>query len=64
MHPRFLLDDETMTILDLWGAWRGGLGGRGPLPFGGGSAEQPALLMDAFYFLEAVAEQLSPGKTT
>ena len=64
MHPSHLVDAETMCVIDLWSLWRGGQnpfgGGNGPLPFGGGAAEQPALLMDAFAFLETQADKIKP----
>lgn len=60
MHPRFLVDAEMFALVDLWGLWRGGMSGHGPLPFSGGSAEQPAIVMDAFDFCEGVAALLSP----
>lgn len=35
-------------VARLYLTYRGGMGGHGPLPFAGGSAEQPSLLMSAF----------------
>jgi hypothetical protein len=45
--------------LELFHAWRPSpYAGAGPLPFGGGAAEQPAALMRCLYFMAAVAAEL------
>lgn len=62
VHPRFLLTDEEITVACLWRDYRGGGFGHGPLPFAGGSAEQPALVMDAFGVLSAAAAKIEPEK--
>lgn len=40
------------------------MGGRGHLPFAGGTAEQPAIVMDAISIIEAAAQLLEkkPGE--
>ena len=55
VHPRFLLQEDEVTVSHLWWQHRGGMAGPGPLPFGGGTAEQPALVMDAFGVLNFFA---------
>jgi hypothetical protein len=62
IHPRHILSDEEVTVANLWRAYRGGGFGAGPLPFGGGAAEQPALVMDAFAALGAAAVLIEPEK--
>jgi hypothetical protein len=62
VHPSFLLSDEEITLACLWRDFRGGGFGNGPLPFGGGAAEQPAIVMDAFAALSGFAAILEPGK--
>ena len=58
VHPFALVGDEEMGVVELWQAWRAGMGGPGHLPFGGGAAEQPAVLMEAFHLLSWAAEKL------
>lgn len=48
-------------MLELWQAWRGGLGG-GHLPFSGGAAEQPSNVMEGFRAMEAAAAKLKERK--
>ena len=54
VHPKFTADDGDEDLFKLFFSWRGGDMGRGPLPFSGGTAEQPAALMEAFEYLAAV----------
>ena len=64
MHPAHLVDDETAELLWLWQAWRPtGLGGRGSLPFRGGTAEQPAIVMAAFRLMSRVAALAGEGRS-
>lgn len=58
MHPRFVLDEEDLALGQLWQEWRPGMAGRGHLPFAGGSAEQPAIVMDALSVIEQAARLL------
>jgi len=59
VHPSALIGDEESGVVDLWRDWRGsGMGTPGHLPFAGGAADQPALLVDAFRLLDWAAEQL------
>jgi hypothetical protein len=53
-----LLNDEEMAIAGLWNQYRGSGMGGGPLPFGGGAADQPALVMDAFAAMSGAAAAL------
>lgn len=63
MHPSYLVDDETRLVVQLWQMWRpSGFGGFGALPFSGGTAEQPASLMDAFNLCLRVAGWAKPAK--
>lgn len=43
--------------------YRSGGFGAGHLPFAGGSADQPALLMDAFHVLSGAADSLQTKKS-
>jgi hypothetical protein len=49
-------------VLALWQEYRSGGFGAGHLPFAGGAAEQPAILMDALHLLSGAAELLKPKK--
>lgn len=51
-NPRHTVPEETWRIVRLWRIWRGDGFGRGPLPFGGGPMQQPAVLLDAFEVLD------------
>lgn len=62
MHPQHLVDEGDRLVVELWSLWRGGDLGRGPLPFAGGSAEQPAWIMDAFAICGAAAKALRPDQ--
>lgn len=63
MHPVHLLDADDLAILEIFNGWCGGpLGGRGPLPFAGGTADQPAGLMRCLYHMAAVAADLTPKR--
>lgn len=62
VHPRFLLSDEEMTVAALWRDHTGGGFSVGPLPFAGGTADQPALVMDAFKTLSYFAALVKPEK--
>lgn len=49
MHPIYLVDDEIWDVVRLWQLWRpSGFGGYGQLPFSGGAADQPVVLLEAF----------------
>lgn len=58
VHPLHILDEEDLAMLSLFQEWRPGMAGRGHLPFSGGSAEQPALVMDALAIMENAAQLL------
>lgn len=58
VHPRFLIDAETLAVLRLWRRCRGAGMSAGPLPFSGGAAEQPACLLAAFDICEAALADL------
>lgn len=60
VHPRHLLDEEELALLEIFQEWRAGMGGRGHLPFAGGSADQPALVMDALAVIESATQALEP----
>lgn len=51
-----------MGVTAIWSQCRGGMGGFSHLPFAGGAAEQPAILMDAFQLLSWAASELEPKK--
>jgi hypothetical protein len=59
VHPKYLVSDEDMEIVRLFFAWRD----HNVLPFAGGAAEQPCLVMDAFDVVAAAVGVLSkkPG---
>lgn len=54
-----LTDAEDMALVNLYHAYRGGMS-PGPLPFSGGSAEQPACVMDAFGIIADAEAKLKP----
>lgn len=62
VHPRYLVDEDDLALLDLWRAWRPGMGGAGHLPFSGGAAEQPACVMDALALIDGVAAAVRPKR--
>jgi len=62
VHPRHLLDADDHALLSIWAEWHGGGMGRGPLPFGGGSAEQPACVMAALRIMESAWSALQPKR--
>lgn len=51
-----------MALVMLWQDWRPGMTGRGHLPFAGGAADQPALVMDALAVIESAAQLLEPKR--
>lgn len=53
VHPMHLVDDDDLLILEMYRAYRGGMGATGPLPEAGGYSDQPAYLMAAFAILAA-----------
>lgn len=66
VHPAHLLDAEAWGVLEVFNAWysAGGMGGRGPLPFAGGYAEQPAGLMRALHDMAGAATVLDRRPAT
>lgn len=62
VHPAYILSDEELTVATLWRDYRGSGFGHGPLPFAGGMADQPSLVMDAFAALSTFAAILEPDK--
>jgi hypothetical protein len=64
VHPLNLLDDEELAVLALFQEWRPSMAGRGHLPFAGGAADQPALVMDAIGIIEGAVQLLEkkPGE--
>jgi hypothetical protein len=66
VHPAHVLEPEDWAILEIFNAWYsgGGMGGRGPLPFGGGYAEQPAGLMRCLHDMASVAATLDARPKT
>lgn len=63
MHPLVLLDGDDLGLLEIWREWRGGGFGRGPLPFAGGIAEQPACVMASLAIMEGAYQKLRPPRT-
>jgi hypothetical protein len=53
-----------LDVRDLWQICRDQEGGLRHLPFGGGAAEQPAWLMEAFELLEAQFQKVRPRRET
>ena len=62
VHPRYLLDAQDMTLIKLWQLHDTGGFAPGPLPFAGGSADQPACVMDALAIMSAAKAKLRPAK--
>lgn len=61
VHPSALLDGETLEVVRLWQLWRpSGFAGYGPLPYSGGPAEQPVVLLDALMHCSRVAALARP----
>lgn len=58
-HPSRAVDPEALELVRLWQLWRPtGFAGCGPLPYSGGTAEQPVLILDAFAHCSRVAHEL------
>ena len=51
-----------MVLLEVFQAWRGGLGREGTLPFSGGYAEQPAAVMAALRYMASCAAKLEQAR--
>lgn len=62
VHPRYFLGEEEMAVAALWWQYRGGGLGNGPLPFAGGAADQPSLVMDAFGACNGAEAELKPDR--
>lgn len=58
------MGDEIVALIGLWLAWRGNGMTTGRLPFGGGEADQPAIVMDAFGEMESAAAKVAKKPTT
>jgi hypothetical protein len=61
-HPARSLPADVLGLIGIWVQWRGGGMGAGPLPFGGGTAEQPAIVMAALSVMEGAARALEPER--
>ena len=59
MHPDEILTAEHRTVVELFYAWRGNGMAPGFLPFCGGYAEQPALLMTCFRIMAGAYVRLN-----
>lgn len=58
-HPLAILDPEALELVRLWQLWRPtGFGGCGPLPYAGGTADQPVSILDAFAHCSRIAYEL------
>lgn len=58
-HPAEILDREPLEVVRLWQLWRpAGFSGYGALPWSGGTAEQPVVILDAFAHCSHVAHLL------
>jgi hypothetical protein len=59
-NPRLQLKPEDGDMIRLWRLYQGGMNGVGHLPDGGGTLDQPALMLDAFGLMTVVEQQLKP----
>ncbi|HAK62690.1 MAG TPA: hypothetical protein DCO82_05540 [Alphaproteobacteria bacterium] len=63
MHPHWLLDSEDYALLNIYADYAAEFGGH--LPFSGGSAEQPACVMDCLRVihnaLPLIKKDTTPG---
>lgn len=64
MHPRDLVNEEHLELVQLYYRARGGWGGAGSLPFAGGAAQQPAIVMNCFAVIGAAVAALNPPKAS
>lgn len=62
VHPMHIVDSETIALLEAWRALAGGMGGPGPLPQAGGSADQSCLVIDAFKIFSETERKLEPPR--
>ncbi len=60
VHPKWMAGPEERAIVDLWSMSQTGMGPGGPLPFAGGTADQPVALMVAFAVVDAAWRKLDP----
>jgi hypothetical protein len=60
VHPMHLIPAEVLELVPLWYAWRGGDMAAGHLPFAGGAADQPALLMACFGIMNTALAAIKP----
>ena len=58
MHPDALLTPEHRALVEIFYAWRGNGMAAGFLPFAGGYAEQPALLMTCLRIMGGAANRM------
>ncbi len=56
-NPRLELTPNDLDMVRLWRLFQGGMG-PGHLPDAGGVLDQPALMLDAFAYMNAVEAQL------
>ena len=61
VHPMHLVDAEDLALIRLWELHSGGMA-PGPLPFAGGTAEQPASVLEAFRVISSAWEKLMPKR--
>jgi hypothetical protein len=54
----YLLSEEHLAMVGLWRTARGGQFAPGPLPFAGGAADQPAIVMACFAEMDGAAALL------
>lgn len=54
-NPRRRVTGDDLAMVRLWGLYRGGGFGPGHLPDAGGAGDQPAIMLDAFAIMSAVA---------
>jgi hypothetical protein len=64
MHPLHFASDEILSVVVMAVEYRGGDFSRGPMPYAGGTMDQPALLMDAFSHVSNIWAQSAPKKDT
>lgn len=57
-----ILTDEHLALVGLWRTARGSEMAPGPLPFAGGAADQPAIVMACFAEMSAAAAALDKAR--
>ena len=57
-----VVGQEEIALVRLWRMFAGGGMGLGPLPFAGGAADQPAIVLASFDIIGAAMAALKPGR--